>query len=158
MGYYDAIAKSYNDLHGEEQKKKLEIISKNINPKQGDKLLDVGCGTGICTKWSCFSVGIDPSFGLVKEAAGKNGNFMQATAEYIPFKYHSFDFVISVTAIHLFEDIDKGLEEMKRVGKDKFVFSILKKSSKANEIVDKIKSKFRVVKEIEEDKDILLFT
>lgn len=155
MNYYDAIAKSYNELHGEEQKKKLEIISKNINPKPGDKLLDVGCGTGICTQWDCFSVGIDPSFGLVKQA--KPGNFIQAKAENIPFKDNSFDFVISVTAIHLFDDVDKGLEEMKRVGKDRFVFSVLKKSSKANEIINKIKYKFKIVKDIVEDKDIILF-
>ena len=110
MYYYDAISKSYNNLHGEEQRKKLDIIKKHIDPKPKQKILDVGCGTGICTRWNCFSVGIDPSLGLLKEGTG---NLIQADAEHLPFKDKTFDFVISVTAIHLFQDLDKGLEEIK---------------------------------------------
>lgn len=156
MQYYDTIAEAYDELHGEEQANKLKIISKYISPKSGDRILDVGCGTGICSVWSCFSAGIDPSFGLIKQAKKKGKNFIQATSEYLPFKDHSFDYVISVTAIHLFKDIDKGLREIKRVGKERFIFSILKKSSKSEDIIKKIKSLFRIRKQIKGERDIIL--
>ena len=45
--YYDNISKSYNQLYGEEQKKKLDIIKDCVHVKKSYKLLDVGCGTGI---------------------------------------------------------------------------------------------------------------
>lgn len=150
MPYYDAIAESYNELHGEEQIKKLDIISKYISPRQKQKLLDVGCGTGICSHWNCFCVGIDPSIGLLKQ--GK-GNLIQAEGEHLPFKDKSFDFVVSVTAIHLFYDVDKGLEEIKRVGKNNFILTVLKKSSRHKEISNKIKSMFKVKEMIEEERD-----
>ena len=51
---YNKIAKSYNELHKEEQIKKLEIIKKNI--KIIPPLLDVGCGTGISTNY--FNVAV----------------------------------------------------------------------------------------------------
>ena len=49
--YYDKIAKGYNELHAEEQKKKLAIIKKYIQPEKSDLLLDVGCGTGVSSDW-----------------------------------------------------------------------------------------------------------
>ena len=58
--------------------------------------------------------------------------------------------------IHLFWDLDKALTEMKRVGKDKFIFSILKKSSRSEEIITKIKLNFKIKKKIEEQKDIII--
>ena len=156
MQYYDIIAGSYDELHGEEQRKKLGIISKHIKLEEYGYILDVGCGTGICSIWPHFSVGVDPSFGLIKEAKKKGSNFIQANAENLPFKDHSFDYIISVTAIHLFKDIDKALAEMKRVGKNRFIFSVLKKSSKSKEIINKIKLNFKIKKKIEEQKDIII--
>jgi len=47
------------------------------------------------------------------------------------------------------------LNEIKRVGKEKFILSFLKKSSKASEIKKLINSLFNVKKEIEEEKDII---
>jgi ubiquinone/menaquinone biosynthesis C-methylase UbiE len=156
MQYYDVIAKAYDELHGEEQRDKLKIISRYITPKPGDRILDVGCGTGICSVWRCFSAGVDPSLGLLMEAKKKGKNFIQAEGERLPFKDHTFEYIISVTAVHLFRDIDKGIREIKRVGRQRFIFSVLKKSSRSEEIIRKIKALFNVRKEIKEDRDIIL--
>ena len=154
MNYYDKISKGYEELHKEEQLKKLKIIKKLLKVKPSDKLLDVGCGTGMSTNWKCKTYGIDPSIKLLKKA---KGNFIRAKAEKIPFKDHFFDIVISITAIQNFNNIEAGLKEIKRVGKDKFVLSVLKKSSKKSKIDKLIRKIFDVKNVLEEDKDLIYF-
>jgi len=156
MDYYNSTSKSYNKLHKEEQLSKIRIIKDNLKIKKKDFLLDVGCGTGIfAEEFNCIKVGIDPSIMLLKK--GKNAFYIQACAENLPFKDACFDFVISVTAIHNFKDIRKGLEEIKRVSKKDIALSILKRSSKLDEIKKHIKELFKATKTINEDKDLIFF-
>lgn len=149
---YDSIAESYNELHGEEQENKLAVIKKNIQISRKTKILDVGCGTGISSDFGCFVVGIDPSFGLLKY--NRHLKILGA-AEALPFKNNSFDHVISVTSMHNFSDIVHSINEMKRVGKKSFVFSILKKTKKFDAIGKALENNFKISKEIEEEKDII---
>jgi ubiquinone/menaquinone biosynthesis C-methylase UbiE len=147
MGYYDEISRSYNQLHGEEQKKKFNLIKKYIR----GRVLDVGCGTGISTPEG--GIGIDPSKELLKQNPHK---CYLASAENIPFPDKSFDTVICLTSVHNFSDIEKGLREMKRVGKSTFIISVLKKSPRFNMIVAKIKQIIEPDREIDEEKDLIL--
>jgi len=151
MNYYDETAKGYNELHGDEQLQKLRIIAKEIPVAKETKLLDVGCGTGLSAKvFNCDITGIDPAEKLLEQAPFKT---LKAKAESLPFKDNEFDVVIAVTSIHNFDDIEKGLKEIKRVGKDKFALTVLKKASNADQIIGKIKEVFQVIREIDEDKD-----
>ena len=158
MNYYDEIATGYEELHKEEQEKKIEIIKQSLKPKPDEKLLDVGCGSGLTTRpWNCKRFGIDPSEKILQKARDKDkqGIYIKAPAENLPFKNNEFDIVISITAIQNFDSIEKGLSEIKRVAKDKIIISALKKSPKINNIKDLIKANFKISKEIEEDKDII---
>jgi len=157
--YYDEIAQGYEELHKEEQLKKIGIIKKELKVKPSDKLLDVGCGTGLTTEpWDCRRYGVDPSKKLLERARDKkNIEYKLAPAENIPYEDSFFDVVISITAIQNFDDISKGLKEIKRVGKGRFVLSFLKKSSKNEFIQEKIKELFKVGKIIEEEKDLIFF-
>jgi demethylmenaquinone methyltransferase/2-methoxy-6-polyprenyl-1,4-benzoquinol methylase len=159
QNYYDEIAQGYEELHREEQLKKIEIIKKILKLKKTDKLLDVGCGTGLTTEpWNCSRYGIDPSKKLLERARQKNKiEYKQAQAEDIPYPDRFFDIVISITAIQNFQDIEKGLKEIKRVGKDGFVLSFLKRSPKKEFIEKKIKELFFVKNVVEEEKDIIFF-
>ena len=151
MNYYDETAKGYNELHGEEQLNKLRIIADEIKVSKDTKLLDVGCGTGLSAKvFNCNIVGIDPAEKLLEQAPFKT---LKAKAESLPFKDHEFDVVIAVTSIHNFDNIEKGLKEIKRVGKDRFALTVLKKANNASQILEKIKEIFTIIKEISEDKD-----
>ena len=159
MSYYDEISEGYEELHREEQLKKVELIKKYLKLKSSDKLLDVGCGTGLTTvPWKCKRYGVDPASKLLAKARDKGGiEYKLAPAENIPYDDNYFDIVISITAIQNFSDILKGLMEIKRVGKDKFVLSFLKKSSK-KEVIDKlIRKLFKVDNMIEEEKDFIYF-
>ena len=156
MAYYDTIALGYNELHSEEQLRKLRIIANELKPRQGEWLLDVGCGTGLSSrvfsKFGCEIVGVEPSRELAKLARFK---VHIAKAESIPLPSGFFDFVICVTALHNFSNPEKGLREMKRVGRQgaKFALTVLKKSPKAPQLETAIRKIFKVEREIEEAKD-----
>jgi ubiquinone/menaquinone biosynthesis C-methylase UbiE len=71
MAYYDSISRGYDELHGEEQTAKLNLVKEHYNPSSEDLVLDVGCGTGISMGFDCRMVGVDPSLGLLKIAKAK---------------------------------------------------------------------------------------
>lgn len=153
---YSAIAKSYNELYGEEQKKKADLILQNIELTKNIFLLDVGCGTGISTKlFKCKKIGIDPEFELLKQA---DFPVVCGVAERLPFKNKTFDIVISLTAIHNFKDFSTALKEIKNIAKKELVVSILKKSKYLNQIILNVKKLFKIKKVLEEEKDIILFS
>ncbi len=153
MAYYDYIARGYNELFGEEQEKKARLISGLLDIKPNDKLLEVGSGTGIAQGFfKCFNVGIDPAIELLKQS---KHNSVQAVAEHLPFKDKAFNIVISVTAIHNFKDTETGLREIKRVGKGRFVLTVIKSINRFKEIEALVEKIFDVKQRIEEDKDII---
>ncbi|MBS3151526.1 class I SAM-dependent methyltransferase [Candidatus Woesearchaeota archaeon] len=155
--YYDKIATGYEELYKEEQLKKLKLIKKYLKVKVADKLLDVGCGTGLTTSpWKCKRYGIDPSEKLLERAKEKGRIiYTKAPAEKIPFRDKFFDVVISVTAIQNFNNVEKALKEIRRVGKDKFILTFLKKSAKKEKINILIRKYFKIKKIIEEERDLV---
>ncbi len=162
LSMYSDTASGYNELHGEEQKKKIEIILKNLELKKDDLLLDIGVGTGLALealKGKCRCIGIEPCKELIEQANPEiKEKITEAKAESIPFGDNKFDIIISVTAIHNFDNTDKAIEEIKRVAKPKaqIIITILKKSQKADEIKRKLVKNFMLRREIGEDKDYIL--
>lgn len=155
MTYYDTIAFSYEELHKEEQLKKIAVIKKHLHFQPQWKILDVGCGPYFAD-FPGIVIGIDPSKTLLKMAKRKIP-VLQGKGEYLPFKNNTFNAVISITALQNFDDIEKGLLEMKRVAKEYIVISVLKKSSKISFIEQTITKLFPSIKIIEEEKDIIFF-
>ena len=94
INYYNEISQGYEELHKEEQLEKIEIIKKFLKPTKTDKLLDVGCGSGISTTpWNCRVYGLDSSAKLLNEAKKKNhpnAKWIHAEAQKIPFRDNFF--------------------------------------------------------------------
>jgi len=153
MTYYDQIAPGYTELHGEEQLRKAKLILKELEIKQEDKLLDIGCGTAHYLElFPCQKTGIDSSAELLKQA---KVDTIQGVAENLPFPGNSFDIVLSLTAIHNFSDVQKALSEIKRVAKRDIVISVLKKASNFKDIESNISSGFEVYKKVDDIHDTI---
>ena len=155
MSYYNKISKGYNELHEEEQLKKIEIIKKHL--KVSGKLLDIGAGTGISTKpfikdADCIS--LDPNEEMLKQSPAKQ---VLGTAESLPFT-EKFDVIISITSFHHF-NLEKAIKEIKRVSKPstKYAFTILKKAINFKKIVNSLKNSFNL-REFDEEKDLILIS
>jgi len=130
MDYYDTIAEGYNELHSREQLDKIKTILRHLQMSD-ETVLDVGCGTALYAYLFRNYKGIDPSKGMLDESSA---DVIKGVAEDLPFEDKSFDIVMSISAIHNFEDYKKGIAEMKRVAKKRIIITLLKKAKEFEEI------------------------
>jgi len=148
-------------------REKLENVISKLN-FEGKKILDLACGSGGITRYlkktvpsaNIYAVDFNVnaiSYAKKKDRAIKGLKYFVGDAQKIPFRSNFFDVVISITAIQNFQDIEEGLREIKRVGKNKFVLSFLKKSTKKDLIDGLIRKLFKVEQILEEDKDLIYF-
>lgn len=151
MDYYDYIAAGYEELHKEEQEKKIRIMMSYLSVEKNERVLDLGSGPGFL-ELDCEVYRVDPSSELLKKASGKK---VQAYAENLPFDDNYFDKIVSVTSMQNFSDIRKAVAEMKRVCKGDIILSFLKHSRKAPEIEEVLRENFTVERVIEEEKDMI---
>lgn len=95
----------------------------NINPC---KVLDVGCGTGFCSRQlkSLFSKanihGIDIAPGMIEKALSQQSlfkkiNYQVADADRLPFADNQFDVVFSNLTLQWMPDLQKTFTELNRV-------------------------------------------
>ena len=94
-----------------------------LDPRLGERLLDVGCGTGIFTldvvSRGALVTGIDLSVpmltGAVHRLGGSGFAALCADMRALPFADGSFDRVFSMTAIDFVADGVKAMNELDRV-------------------------------------------
>ena len=126
---YDDIAPGYNELHVGEQRRKLLLALPLLELLPGMKVADIGCGTAHLAEFfeEQEYTGIDPSYPLLQQAPPRTKVIM-ARGEELPLEDNSQDVVLSMTALHNYDDFVKGVQELFRIAKDQVVVSILKKS------------------------------
>ncbi|HOX38075.1 MAG TPA: methyltransferase domain-containing protein [Candidatus Brocadiia bacterium] len=86
------------------------MIADALAPKDGDRIVDVGCGTGLLTAEVSARIGtgevigVDASFPMIKVASRKRANsvcrFQPGLAEELPFEDSSFDAYTSALFYH----------------------------------------------------------
>lgn len=115
--HYDRRWPFYVEATVRETLRRLEL-------RPGERLLDVGCGTGVLLQALSASVpdaelaGVDPSSPMLEEARTKLGEAIllkRSHAESLPFPDRAFDVVVSTNAFHYFPRPLGALEEMARV-------------------------------------------
>ena len=120
-----------------------------IDFRSVNRALDLATGTGdilklISKKTSCSCIGYDANINMIKQAQKKinkrNVFFINGSAENIPFKNNCFDLVTVSFGLRNFNDIEKSLQEIKRVLKNKKKFYCLEFSQINNPLFRKIYS------------------
>ncbi|MBI2142669.1 class I SAM-dependent methyltransferase [Candidatus Woesearchaeota archaeon] len=151
---YEYLSNAYDELHGEEQLRKLSIIKAELGLSPDDSVIDVGCGTGLSSALGCKVVGVDSCEEMVEKSTARI-TAIKAFAEELPFPDKSFDAAICVTACHNFSDASAAVKEMLRVARNKAAISVLKKSVSLRAIEESIRKNFRVEKIIDDRTDTI---
>lgn len=104
------------------------VLIQAANLQPGDRVLDVGCGTGIVARrvaaingTNGTVIGLDPNPNMIdvaRSAAEREDvkiEWREGSAEMLPFPDNSFDLVLSQFAMMFFSDRPAALSEMNRV-------------------------------------------
>lgn len=87
----------------------------------GGKVLNVGAGQGSYEPECCDVTAIEPSQEMIARRPSTKVPAIQGVAEHLPFDDDSFDASLAILTIHHWQDIQKGLSEIKRVTHGKVV-------------------------------------
>ena len=111
----------------------IEIVAGILAAMSGQRLIDVGCGTGISTRQlaACgFDVaGTDLDVDMIEEASslGKAAGYFVMSADRLQFPDESFHGATAFSAFHWFCD-DSSVREIRRVLQTGSRFVVVKKS------------------------------
>jgi ubiquinone/menaquinone biosynthesis C-methylase UbiE len=105
------------------RKVEAELILDLLKPKQGEVILDTGCGTGVFTvdilSLGSHVIGLDISLPMLIHARKKLKGYPFQTVLSdmlnLPFRENSFDKVVSVTALEFIENAKGAVGELFRV-------------------------------------------
>ena len=121
----DIDEKSYNSnllVQRYWQRRRIGEMIKNLNIKDNDFILDVGCGSGVlstkCIEQGSSVVGFDLNYNAVKYIHSKNmkkSSFLIADAQNLPFKSNIFDGAVCGTIIEHVPNPEKMVGEITRV-------------------------------------------
>jgi ubiquinone/menaquinone biosynthesis C-methylase UbiE len=127
--WYNTLSNSYDELYGQEQSQKYEIVFEFLGNRHFRILVDIGCGTGtfleraheICD----HSIGIDLSPKMLKIAKNKrtpNADYVLASSSSLPLKNDSSDCTVSISAAKAEPNLPKFLSDLERIcRKDSFL-------------------------------------
>ena len=113
--FYDKTAEKYDNRHSNYMLKHMRKLEEELIRKYAfGKVLDIGCGT--CPHLNSAAVGLDISLPMLNEAKKKgNRNLVQGKAEQLPFPDKSFDTILCIFTVLNLCDIEKTVNEMKRI-------------------------------------------
>jgi len=125
--FFDSQASDWEKVHYPPHvRQRLEALVKEFGVRGGERVLDVGTGTGVLIPYLRREVGalgrifgVDFSFQMLRQANRKPRGVMdiivQADVHFLPFANEIVDRVICFAAFPHFTDKAKALREMSRV-------------------------------------------
>ena len=87
-----------------------------------ETVLNVGAGAGSYEPTDRPVVGLDPSRVMLAQHRGRRR--IQGVAENLPFHDASFDAAMAVLTVHHWEDLNRGLAELRRVSRRQVIFTL----------------------------------
>jgi ubiquinone/menaquinone biosynthesis C-methylase UbiE len=123
---YDRWASVYDRLWRHYVDQTVPVVRGAAALQPGERVLDVGCGTGafeervVAAGGAHELVGIDLSPNMLRHARAKLADhshvtFRQADVHMLPFEDGAFDVVVSASTFHYVDDPERALAEITRV-------------------------------------------
>ena len=119
------VAEAYEVGMGRWSRQLAPLFLEFVGVRDGDRVLDVGCGTGslsatlVRVTGASKIVGIDPSSGFIEYArtqiADPRVMFEVGDAQALPYPDKSFDRCMALLAVDYIPDASKAVIEMRRV-------------------------------------------
>lgn len=120
-----AVSRFFLGVSGPGAAEEREMALGMVEVREGDQVIDVGCGPGNYTRplaraaGEGLTIGLDASEAMVAAAAARGGGenlaYIRGDASALPFEDESFDLACSIGVIHMVEEPMVALGEMVRV-------------------------------------------
>lgn len=127
---------------------KIKMMLDLLAPGKGERILDIGCGTGISLAPLLDKgynlTGIDPSpymLDIASERLGEQVELHRGVAEDLPFEDNAFDSAILFTSLEFTDRPAKAIEEACRVAKDTLILCVYNRYAPLN-MMRRLKSFF----------------
>lgn len=137
MVFDEALSRSYDDWFRTPSGRYIDarekaFIQSVTSPRAGERLLDVGCGTGehlrMFREHGCEVTGLDVSPFMLARAREKLGNraeLYEGQAEDLPFSDNEFDLVVLITSLEFTADPVHAVSEAIRVCRGRVFIGLL---------------------------------
>lgn len=123
--FFNKCAEEWDSLLTKEQLARINKLVKLFGIGKGEKVLDLGCGTGVlsvplnrCVGNSGEVIGVDFSDKMIEKAKKKYGDrfkYICCNAEKMPFKSQIFDTVVCFNTFPHFVHKNRVIQEISRV-------------------------------------------
>lgn len=117
--------------------REVDLILGALQPRPGESLLDVGCGTGYFTRALGSAIG-GPTSGIdvnqewlayAHRRRSDKVSYGIADARALPYRAASFDLVVSIASLCFIEDQRAAIREMIRVARRRIAIGLLNRRS-----------------------------
>ncbi len=115
-------------------RREKDLILHLIAPEEGERLLDIGCGTGnhlrFLRRKGCNVTGIEASpfmMDIARKKLGQRADFHMGKAEDLPFSDNEFDIVTMITSLEFIDNPQKAIDEAIRVCRGRVFIGVLNK-------------------------------
>lgn len=116
--------------------REFDLLRTMLEPRPGETLLDVGCGTGYFTRRLAREAGlqvtgieIDPDMIAFAREQAPEIEFVLADMKHLPFADASFDHIIAVTSLCFVTDEGQAIREMGRIARCRLALGLLNRRS-----------------------------
>ncbi len=113
----------------------FSALLKLFTPKEGQTLLDIGCGSGYFSQHFYRAgmqvTGLDSDSAMIDFAKAKESRikYIEGNAQALPFADNSFDYCSAITSLCFVSEPEQALAEMWRVSRKAVILGLLNRNS-----------------------------